>query len=155
MNEREAIQEVMEAIRQAKKYTAELGTPAENIAKSYLDHYEKIPGKDIMLNAYIDEAAKQQWAFDAVKLISIDLLRDCKPLPAKLSKWLAGVMKDVRRPTHRGRNRDSNFVRNTEITIAIFELVNRGWTPESACNAVASKYNLSLEAAKKIWQQNR
>ena len=70
-------------------------------AETYARHYRKVlpkNGRDDFLRNLIVESAESKMAWDAVKLITEDLLRTKEPLPAELREWLADVLYDQQRP---------------------------------------------------------
>ncbi len=106
-------------------------------AETYARHYRKVlpkNGRDDFLRNLIVESAESKMAWDAVKLITEDLLRTKEPLPAELREWLADVLYDQQRP---GKDK-----RQARPTKGGPPEANRDWIICGAIQYVGTLYDL-------------
>ena len=107
-------------------------TPAENYALLYRVRSGR--AQKTLLERLISESEKSRSAYNSLKYIVIDLLRETVPLPAELSIWLADVVDDRQkkekrrsRPKKQGKNKEDNAIRNSAIRVVANELISHGW----------------------------
>ena len=108
-------------------------TPAQTRARIYRKVLP-VRGRNDFLHDLIAESGNNKTAWDSVKLIAEDLLRDAEQLPDALADWLADVLsdqgkpkKDQRRPRPaKGGSPDAN----------------RDWVICGAVNHVGMRFNL-------------
>ena len=72
-------------------------TPAETRARIFRKVLPK-RGRDDFLRDLIAESVNTKLAWDSVKLIAEDLLRDGEQLPDALAEWVADVLADIAKP---------------------------------------------------------
>ena len=72
-------------------------TPAETRARIFRKVLPK-RGRDDFLRDLIAESVNIKLAWDSVKLIAEDLLRDGEQLPDALAEWVADVLADIAKP---------------------------------------------------------
>lgn len=99
---------------------------------------------DLASSAYLDPGS-----YDAAKVLAIELLEAGEPLPERLAKFTADVMRGLERPNpNKGKRRDTG-VRNEKLAWAIWRLESAGIPPtksaesekKSGCDIVAAIYD--------------
>ncbi len=108
-------------------------TPAETRVRVYRKILTK-RGRDDYLRGLIADSAHSKLAWDAVKLIAEDLLRDGEHLPPELAEWLADVLSDLGRP---GKDK-----RRARPTKGGPPEANRDWIICGAIQYVGTLYDL-------------
>ena len=95
-------------------------TPAETRARIFRKVLPK-RGRDDFLRDLIAESVNTKLAWDSVKLIAEDLLRDGEQLPDALAKWVADMLSDHGRRKKTGDDRARpRAVRRRPTTIGSF-----------------------------------
>ena len=114
------------------------------------------------LSEWIDASKTYRHAWEGVKYLLTTLRKSNQPLPVELMSWALDVADGTRKPPHRKRGRDGrqNSLRNKSIMTAIWLLQSGGLpatssTGTSACHVVAERLNLTYEAIRTVWQNNK
>ena len=144
-------------------------TPAERFAKEHKNNSKIDPSSKFVIDALIRDSDKHRWAFDSLVEYSSLLLKECEPLPEKLSKWLADPVNDMvktekkrPRPPRSSKDSSKNHFRDLSIYFAVkyvcsigsYPTRNQATTPKrSACDAVAKAYGLEFDVVVAIWKE--
>ena len=167
----EAAVQIAREVRQQVETT--LSTPPEAMARGY--RRVRADRQPMLLAQMLWCSSAIRTAWDSVRLIARQRLRDGEPLPPELASWVADVLEDVSkpraekkrpRPTVRGRHApDAYFVRNRAIVDAVQWLTHQGFRATrnkpveeacaeggSACDAVGVAFGKEkYKAVEKVW----
>jgi hypothetical protein len=99
-------------------------------------------------------------AFDALALIAKTLLEQCRPLPAKLSLWVADNFPKPKRAKQHGPSPAKNMLRNQSIVTAVYwmklaepELSDRAIFRAVAKELVSLGFPVQWDAVRKEWEK--
>ena len=96
-------------------------------------------------------------AFETLRRLAINAVRQGEDLPPGFAAWVADFMDDkISPPRHPGKHRHANLHRDIQICIAILEAMEeQGVTVTNACNMVAKSEGMNFDAVRKIWNKKK